>query len=656
MNIEELSGVGMKRKAALNGSGIFTCKDILNHFPNKYLDLSTLEGFAADGKNRLIKVTLTEEAKVIRIRGGLNYTSAKVVDTENNKFTCVWFNQPYMKAKLKAFEDYFVYGKNSPTKKNNFVVQMMIKHLSSGVLGLYKTFDGIGQTTIKNMITESMAKTNIFSYLDGIENMTLSDAYKGLHFPKSVEEINLAKERVEIEKAIMLVGATNAAKNRTRKTQRYSNLDEIYTEFCTKLPFRLTYSQDKAILDLIQDFSSEYTSNRVIDGDVGSGKTMVAFFAMYVASMNGLTSAMLAPTELLAVQHYKNAKKIFGDKAILLTSSIKGADRKDVLNRIKNEDGLAVFGTHSIISDKVEYKSLGLAVVDEQHRFGVSERAKLANKGESPDIISMSATPIPRTLSLVLRGDADISEIKERPFAAKVQTNLVNQSREEDMWKFIDEKISSGSKVFVVCSKIGDDEDADILEYSATNMYKKLKSKLSHTVGLLTGKLSAENKIVTLASFEKGDTKVIVSTTIVEVGIDIPDSDIMVIATPERFGLSTLHQLRGRVGRDGQQAYCFCLTNNVNEKSYGRLKYFANTTDGFALADFDYENRGEGDIFGTKQHGKSSGVLRTVSFSAFMRAKNLLNAIKNKDEDLYDKITNDAKKAYDKIFTNVILN
>lgn len=658
MNIECLQGVGVKRKQTLNASGIFTCKDMLEYLPSKYIDLSHVESFASDGKNRLIKVTLTEEAKVTRVKGGLNFTSAKVVDSEGVHFTCVWFNQPYMKSKLRAFQDYYVYGKNSPTKKNNFVVQMMVDGNSGSVLSVYKTMEGIGLATIKKLISESINIENISSPLDRFENLDLSSAYKSAHMPASIDEVENARERIIAEKAIKIVAAINHAKLavRQQKVQKYVKIDEIYTEFCKKLPFSLTKGQEKAISDISKDMSSDYVINRVIDGDVGSGKTMVAMFAMQVASCNNYSSCMLAPTELLATQHYKTAVKLFGEKAVLLVSSMKSADKKVVYQRIKNECGLMIFGTHAVFANNIEYNNLSLIIVDEQHRFGVSERAKLAGKGITPDIISMSATPIPRTLSLIFRGDTDISEIKERPFKFNVQTNIINSTREDDMWQYIDDKVNDGSKVFVVCAKIGDDEDDNVLEYSASNMYKKLKSKLSCKVGYLTGKLSSEDKAKVLSDFEKGEVSVIVSTTIVEVGIDIPDSDIMVIATPERFGLATLHQLRGRVGRNGEQAYCFCLATNINEKIYDRLKFFANTSDGFTLADYDYEMRGAGDVYGTKQHGKATDNFKHISLRHFRKATEQLNKIKETDCVSYNKIIELATGEFDDIFSNVILN
>lgn len=656
MNIEELSGVGEKRKATLNSAGIFTCRDMLNYYPSRFIDLSSIEGFKADGKNRLIKVTLTEEAKVIRIRGGLNYTLAKVVDSENNKFNCVWFNQPYMKSKLRAFEDYYVYGKNSPTKKNNFVVQMMVKNSNEKLFGIYKTFDGIGQTTIKNLVASSKANEKIDSLLDDTFGYSLSDAISIVHNPSNTEELEKAKQRIEMEKAVKLVTATSVAKGITKsnKLQKYSNFDAILAKFCKKIPFSLTKSQLEAIDDLIKDFMSPYAVNRVIDGDVGSGKTMVAFFAMFVASHNNYSSAMLAPTELLATQHYSLAKKLFGDKVVLLTGSIKSTERKILLSKIKEEAGLMVFGTHALLSDKTEFNNLSLVVVDEQHRFGVGERAKIASKGITPDIISMSATPIPRTLSLILRGDADVSLIKERPFAASIQTNLVSSRKEDDMWDFLAQKINSGSKVFVVCSKIGDDEDDDILEYSAVSLYKRLKTKFTSKIDILTGKQSAEEKNRILKSFEMGETRLIVATTIVEVGIDVPDSDIMVIATPERFGLATLHQLRGRVGRNGAKAYCFCLCRNMTDKSIERLQYFSKTSDGFALADYDYNQRGAGDVFGTKQHGKGN-PFGGVSLQAFKKAQTILSQLQ-KNTELFDKLKIESQNEFNEIFDKTILN
>lgn len=654
MLVEELNGVGSKRAAVLNENGIFTIEDILNYFPKKYIDLSNAETFKMDGKNRLIKVTTIEDAKVVRLRGGLNYTSIKVIDEDNYKFTCVWFNQPYMKANLKVNTDYFFYGKNSPKKKNYFVVQMTIKNTNASMLSIYKTMEGIGQQTIKNLIDQSFKVSDFWSAFD--KNLPLSLAYKHLHNPQNTIELIDAKARVNFEDAAYICAATKFNKNinKVQKTQNYTNLSEILCYFCNILPFSLSESQLKVIKELNNDFEKIYPINRIIDGDVGSGKTVIAFYAMLVASKNSYQSVMLAPTELLAKQHYLNAIKLFGkDNCMFLSSQTKSKE----LSRIQENSSLMIFGTQSVFSGKVKYKNLSMIIVDEQHRFGVGDRAKICDKGITPDVISMSATPIPRTLSLAFRGDLDVSELKSRPFAVNIQTNIVNSKREEDMYCFVAKKVNEGSKVFVVCSKIGDDEDEDELSYSATNVYQKLKSKFNFSIGLLTGKVKQQERDKVLSDFDAGNINLIVATTIVEVGIDIPDSDIMIIMTPENFGLATLHQLRGRVGRKGQQAYCFCLVHAASKQTLDRLDFFKSHNNGYELAEYDYNMRGAGETFGTKQHGKtSSDIITNIGLDTFKKAKIAVDTLCEKDYETYSKVASLAVKKFNNVFEKIILN
>ncbi len=666
MELTKLSGIGESRKKAFEELGIFSQEDLLNFLPYKYYDFSKTEPFADDGKVRLIKAQATEVPKIVSIKKNFSFVSCKMTDETGHIFTAVWYNQTYIKAQIFLGVELYLFGKNSKTKKNNFVVlisKFQDKLSKLALLPIYKTAGKIGQTIIQNSINQVLKTLNIWEFIphNMLQKYNLIDiksAYQILHSPNSFEELEKASERLEIENLIPHIAISEYHKSifRTIKLQKYNNFVQIFENYKNLLPFSLTSDQTEAIFDLEKDMNSKFSMNRLLQGDVGSGKTAVAFFGAYFAQNNGHQSAIIAPTEILANQHYKTAQKLFDNNQIaLLTSSICTQERKNILNRLKLGEIKIIIGTHSLLSDEIQFNDLTYLVIDEQHRFGVEQRKKLKNKGFSPDILVMSATPIPRSLSLVLYGDLDISTLYSRPKASKTTTNLVSEAKINDMWNYIAEKIKTGSKAYVVCSKIDEELDDDqTLEFSAKNLFNKLSEKFGENIGLLHGKLSKNNQNQIIGDFSSGKLKILVSTTVVEVGVDIPDADIIVIASPERFGLATLHQLRGRVGRNGQEAHCFCLTSNLNQKSYERLLFFKNNSDGFKIAEFDLKTRGSGTIIGTNQHGKEEGI--SFSASNYSTAKQILEQIK-KDISLYAKVLERGEKLYNQsVISKIVLN
>ena len=387
---------------------------------------------------------------------------------------------------------------------------------------------------------------------------------------------------------------------------------------------------------------------------------MVAMFGAYLAAKNGYQAAIIAPTEILAKQHYATAKKLFGEAfdVALYTGSTKGSDKHNTLTNIRFGKSKIIIGTHSLISDGVVFDNLSYAVVDEQHRFGVEQRAKLKNKGISPDVLVMSATPIPRSLSLVLYGDLDISVINSRPKPQNTQTNIVATQKQSDMWNYVKNKTANGSKVYVVCPKIDEENDDDDKQrFSAKKMFEFLcKVFDKNEVGLIHGKLKKDEQNLIIENFKQGIIKVLVSTTIVEVGVDIPDADIIVIASPESFGLATLHQLRGRVGRQGQESFCFCLADGLNEKSYERIAFFKSHSNGFEIAEFDQKTRGSGSLLGTNQHGKDNGLFSKLSTQTYGQAKEILEHIKL-DSTLFSKVLERGETLYNaKLLNKIVLN
>lgn len=671
MELTEIKGIGKARKQSFEENGIFSCEDLINYFPYKYYDFTKTEPYADDGKVRLIKAQVTDNAKVIRARGNLQFVTCKMIDEIGHSFTAMWFNQTYIASNLYIGLEIYLYGKNSPTKKNTFVVSLSKnadKLTKLGFLPVYKNIGNIGQKILHDSINSVLETQNFSTFiapelLHKYNLMTLSDAYNQIHNPENNSNLDLCYERVEIEHLIPLIAVNEYHKLvfREEKNQKYEIVDNLLNEFESYLPFKLTIDQRNAMHDIENDFKSKFSMNRLLQGDVGSGKTLVALFGAFLAIKNGYQAVIVAPTEILANQHLETMQKFFANtkiNTVLLTGTTKGLERNIVLQQIETGEANLIIGTHAVFSDSVTFKNLSYIVIDEQHRFGVEQRKTLKNKGLTPDLLVMSATPIPRSLGLVVYGELDISYIKSRPKPQKITTNIVIKSKQNDMWDYIQQKINNGSKVYVVCSKIDEEnEDDDICKFSAKNMHTFLCQKFNgEQVGLIHGKLSKETQARTIEQFKNGNIKILVSTTIVEVGVDVPDADIMIIATPERFGLATLHQLRGRVGRDGSEAFCFCLADNLNEKSYERVSFFKNHYDGFEIAEFDLKTRGSGSILGTNQHGHDNGILDRFTSDAYARAREILEWIKS-DINLYKKVLEKGEIFYSSnILSKVILN
>lgn len=669
MELTEIKGIGEARKKSFEESGIFSPEDLVNYFPYKYYDFTKTEPFRDDGNIRIIKATVIENPKIVKIRKALSFVSAKMTDEVGQSFTAVWYNQTYVKAQIYLGAELYLYGKNSPSKRNTFVVSQhkFVKNLDGiKFLPVYRSISKIGQKTLHDSINACLQTLN-FSTLIPHELlykynlMDLNQAYYLLHNPVSADEFEECKNRIEIERLIpvLAVNEYHKIQAKVEKNRQYNNSFKIVEEFEELLPFSLTTDQKKAIFDIERDMSSRFTMNRLLQGDVGSGKTVVALFGAYLAAKNGYQSVIVAPTEILANQHYETISNLLKDiRVTKLTGSVKGLEKQKNLNDI--EDGLAqiIVGTHSVISDNVQFKNLAYIVIDEQHRFGVAQRAKLSQKATNPDVLVLSATPIPRSLSLVVFGDLDISIISARPKSSKIQTNIVIESKQTDMWNFLKNKTLQGSKLYVVCANIDEEnENESVNQFAAKRVYDKLvKFFGEENIALIHAKLKKESQNAVLEKFRLGKIKVLVSTTIVEVGVDVPDADLMVITSPERFGLATLHQLRGRIGRNGEESFCFCLANNLSEKSYQRILFFKNHSNGFEIADYDLATRGAGSIVGTNQHGDDDGILSMFSTDAFVTASTILEQIKP-DVDLYSKIlTLGEQKVSAEQFSKIVLN
>ena len=670
MELTSLKGIGEARKKSFEENDIFSVEDLVNYFPYKYYDFSKTEPFVEDGCVRLIKAMAVEVPKLVKAKKNLTFVTVKMQDEVGHVFNAMWFNQIYIKQQIYLGKEVYLYGKNSKSKKNTFIVSIYkpLEKLELGLLPVYHSVAGIGQTTLADTIYSAIETIDFSSVipdklLHKYNLLDLKEAYREIHKPSGFVAATAASIRIEIEKLIPLLAINEYNKFSRKKLKTHSYLNSLDLLSCYKnlLPFSLTEDQNTVLDEIEKDLTSKFSMNRMLQGDVGSGKTVVSLFGAYLAAKNGHQAVIIAPTEILANQHFETAIKLFFKDNISickLTSSVKGLEKQIAINRIASGEAKIIIGTHSLISENVEFADLTYAVIDEQHRFGVEQRAKLSAKGNNPDILVMSATPIPRSLALVVYGNLEISTINSRPKQNNITTNIVTTHKQEAMWNYIKEKISSGSKVYVVCAKIDEENESDhINQFSAKNMYEFLLTKFDKPdVGLVHGKLAKDSQNRIIDKFKKGIIKVLVSTTIVEVGVDIPDSDIMVIASPERFGLATLHQLRGRIGRNGAEAHCFCLASNFNEKSYERVNFFKSHSNGFEIADFDLNTRGSGNIMGTEQHGFSSDILSNFSTKAFTLANEILSIIKQ-DNNLHAKVLEIGAKQssaidYDKIVLN----
>ncbi len=641
MELNDIKGLGKKRIELLEEKGIKSVQDLVLYFPKTYYNLESKDTFIEDGKYKLLSCEVISDVKVVRIKKNFNYSVATCLDLRSVPFKAIWYNQPYIKNAVKNGDKLFLYGKNSSTKHGYFVVSSFKNQnkVSSGtkLLAVYKTYKNLGQSVISSSIGEALTMCKLNSILpsdfscEEIE-MDLQTAIKSVHAPEDLSSLQKAKTRVEIEKILPIIKINSDIKNKKnlQKQQKYSNISHIFDEFCSFLPYELTPSQKKVIAKISSEMSQKKLLSRLLQGDVGSGKTIVALFLAVVALKNGYSAIFVAPTQILASQHYALAKSLLEKMNLdvsFLSSSSKTSERREVIEKLKTSPTLLI-GTHSCFSSEIPLDNVSLVIIDEQHRFGVKQRSTILNRSKSCDLLMLSATPIPRSMSIVYYGGLDISILSAPPYKKKIQTNLVAPAKENDLWNFVGEKIESGSKVYVVCANIDDADDDCYQGLSVKSMYDFLCKRFSKEKVLMAhGRFSAEEEEKTLDKFKNGEEAILVSTTIVEVGVDIARADIMILVSPEKFGLATLHQLRGRIGRAGQQSFCFCLTRNVSPTSKDRIVYFKEHDNGFDIAEYDYSSRGAGEILSTKQHGKIDNPFDLVGLDALKKASSVFEKL-----------------------------
>ncbi len=626
--VQYLKGIGPGRAIRLERLGIKTVQDLLYFIPRRYIDYSRLVKI----KDVKIKEEVTISGKVIaaqvkKTRRGVNVVMIAVNDG-TGIITVRWFNRPDLKKKFKINDTVVLSGKVSYyygkqlVNPNYEILNSDCQDSSlyaGSVIPVYPLTEGLNLWELRRAIKvayERLADAisdSIPQYLiEKNQLLKLKDALYNLHFPETISIGIEARKRLVYEELFIFELLLALRRREVLTSQRgYIMVDKqnLTQRFLSKLPFELTGSQKRAIEEIKRDMSSPHMMNRLLQGDVGSGKTIVALYAMLIAVENGFQAALMAPTEILAEQHfisYSEKLKEIGVDNELLTGSIKGKRRNEILEGIRSGDIKMVFGTHALIEKDVEFHNLGLAVVDEQHRFGVVQRATLANKGITPDFLVMTATPIPRTLSMTIYGDLDISTLDEKPPGRKpTVTKLIRYQERAEVYQFIRKKINEKFQVFMVYPIIEESEKVDLR--SATDAYNEISSIFKEfRIGLIHGRMNNQQQMQVMEDFRSGGIDILVSTTVIEVGVDIPNAVIMVIEHPERFGLAQLHQLRGRVGRGGEESFCFLLLDRwVPAETYERLHYFEKNDNGFHLAEKDLEIRGPGEILGERQHGLS---------------------------------------------------
>ena len=621
-DVRYCKGIGEKKAQLLNKLGVFTVHDLVSYFPRKYEDRSQFKPIAltCDGEVACIKALVADTPRLMRIRRGMELVKFRVVD-ESGSVDITYFNQPYMKDAVHRGGCYNFYGKvifaGSKRTMSNPVHEP--EDAPCGVTGriipLYRLTTGLSQKLVMNAVRQALdacgdelPEVLPESLRKKYRLAQVGYAYENIHFPTDFEALELARRRLIFEELFLLACALGKMKGGHSKAEGIKMPPVELREFFDSLPFSPTGAQLRAVSEALGDMQSGKAMNRLIQGDVGSGKTLVAAALIWYTWKNGFSSAFMAPTEILAQQHFDTLSSFlapFGMRLGKLTGAMTAKQKREVKAQLKNGEIDLIIGTHALFSEDVEYSRLGLVVTDEQHRFGVNQRSSLISKGDRPHVLVMSATPIPRTLALIIYGDLDISVIDELPPGRqKVDTFAVTESYRTRLNGFIRKLVGEGRQVFVVCPMIEDNDELPQNVKSAQEHAAELQRYFPDLrVACVHGNMKSKEKNNIMSTFVAGDTDILVSTTVIEVGVDVPNAALMIIENADRFGLSQLHQLRGRVGRGKHKSYCVLVSDTDNPDSEARLRIMAKTNDGFKISEEDLRLRGPGDFFGSRQHG-----------------------------------------------------
>lgn len=669
--IQFLKGVGEARAKTLNKQGIYSVGDLLRNYPRAYEDWNNVEPLrqAQTGMNICIKAVVAERPQVLRVKG--NKILVKTVIADGTDYINVtFFNNKYVKDQLIEDEEYLFYGKitvdkygartmlsprfeKSPEKQRIRPVYKATTALSS------KTTEKLTETAlreIKGNLPEIIPEYLIKKYrLMGFEN-----ALRAVHFPQSENELALAKRRLIFEELLLLQLGLLSEKSTGGSRVSAPVKNDFTSEFFGSLPFEPTGAQKRAVSEAVEDMKNSKPMNRLLQGDVGSGKTAVAAALMFNAVKNGFQSALMAPTEVLATQHFKTLQGFFGDdiKIELLTGSVTAKNKRIIREKLENGECHIVVGTHAVIQNDVVFNNLGLVITDEQHRFGVGQRAALSGKGNNPHTLVMSATPIPRTLAMMIYGDLDISVLDELPKGRQpVKTFCVPTTYHERIYKFIKKNIDAGHQCYIVCPLV-DESESDLIP--ATEYYDYLKSTYFSdcTLGLLHGQMKPKEKDAVMNRFYSGEINLLISTVVIEVGVDVPNATVMAIENAERFGLSQLHQLRGRIGRGSEGSTCILISDAQNEEAKERFDIMCSTSDGFEIAKKDLEMRGPGDFFGSRQHGLPDMRLANLMTDTriLYEAQKTAKEIVDKTQPISDIERKSLEKEVERLFNRISMN
>ena len=621
-DVRYIKGIGEAKAKALGKLGIFTLGDLIGWFPRRYEDRRETRPISSliPGETACVAAMIASEPKVSHIRKGMDLVKVRAVD-DTGALDVTFFNQSWLKDQLRVGETYIFYGRAEGSLLRKTMAGPVVepegrREFTGRIVPVYPLTAGVSQLLLSRAIRQGLDECAdiLPDCLPDSVRQThglcrVNYAYENIHFPESPEALDIARRRLAFEELFFFAIGLKLLRFRreTVSVEPFRPVD--MAPFYDALPFILTGAQRRCVDEAIADMTAGKPMNRLCQGDVGSGKTMVAAACVYFCVKNGRQAALMAPTELLAEQHYRGLAPLLeqlGLRCALLTGSTPAKTKRSVTAQLASGELDFAIGTHALISGGVAYANLGLVVTDEQHRFGVAQRTALAEKGEHPHTLVMSATPIPRTLALILYGDLDVSVINQLPPGRKpIETYAVTSAYYPRLYAFIRKQVEAGRQVYIVCPMVSENDDLPDERKAVTEYAQKLQSEIfpDLRVAYVHGKMKSREKDTVMSAFAAGETNILVSTTVIEVGVDVPNASLMVVENAERFGLSQLHQLRGRVGRGQHQSYCVLVSDNKNDETRQRLRAMTKTADGFKIAEEDLRLRGPGDFFGLRQHG-----------------------------------------------------
>ena len=624
-DVRYIKGIGEQRAKSLQKLGITNLRELISYFPRAYEDRRAYRRIAdlVPGENACVRAIVATEPKLSHIRKGLDLVKFRVVD-ESAALDLTYFNQSYLKNSFHTGEEYVFYGKAEGNLLRKQMANPMFEReganqITGRIMPIYPLTAGVSQNLLYKSIRQGLdaCAGDLTDFLPEDTRKAhqlchVRYAYENVHFPADDEALQIARRRLVFEELYLLTLGLRLLRERRSAVAGQVCEPISLAPFYDALPFSLTGAQKRAVDDAVRDMCGTRPMNRLVQGDVGSGKTMVAAAAIWFAAQNGLQSALMAPTEILAEQHYKTLAPLLeglGIRCALLTAATTAKTRRSILEQLANGEITLAIGTHALLSPDVQYQNLGLVVTDEQHRFGVDQRAALGAKGDNPHLLVMSATPIPRTLALMIYGDLDVSLINELPPGRQpIDTFAVNSSYHKRIYDFLRKLIAEGRQAYIICPMVAENDELPDERKAVTAYSGKLQKEVfpDLTVAPIHGKMKPKEKDAVMRDFSAGKIDILVSTTVVEVGVDVPNAAVMLIENAECFGLSQLHQLRGRVGRGRHKSYCILISDNTGEDNKQRLAVMTKTNNGFEIAEEDLKLRGPGDFFGSRQHGLPS--------------------------------------------------